>query len=68
VNDSTNKMIEMLQKQVSDKDVIIQILKRKNEVQSVIIKEQKKRYKFIFMILLFVLVISFGINIYNLTF
>ena len=68
MNDSTNKMIEMLQKQVSDKDVIIQILKRKNEVQSVIIKEQKKRYKFIFMILLFVLVISFGINIYNLTF
>lgn len=69
MNDSTNKMIEMLQGQISKRDEVIQALKRENEVLSIVNKSLKKKYtltKLIILIYSILLMISSGIAIYHL--
>ena len=66
MNDSRNKMIEMLQDQISKRDEVIQSLKRDNEVQSIVNKSLKKKYKIIILIYSILLMISSGITIYHL--
>ena len=64
-NESTNKIIEMLQTQLSLRDEVIKSLKRENEVQSIINKTLKKKYKTIILIYSILLMISSGIVIYH---
>ena len=66
MNDSTNKMIEMLQNQISKRDEVIQALKRENDILSIVNKAQKKRYRFAILILTILLMISSGFAIYHL--
>ena len=65
MNDSTNKMIEMLQGQISKRDEVIQALKRENDILSIVNKAQKKRYRFSILILTILLMISSGFAIYH---
>ena len=66
MNDSTNKMIEMLQNQISKRDEVIQALKRENDILSIVNKAQKKRYRFSILVLTILLMISSGFVIYHL--
>ena len=66
MNDSTNKMIEMLQNQIGKRDEVITALKRENDILSIINKAQKKRYRFAILILTILLMISSGFAIYHL--
>jgi hypothetical protein len=65
MNDSTSKMIEMLQDQIGKRDEVIKSLKRENEVQSIVIKSNKKKYKGIIFVLSILTLISSAITIYN---
>jgi hypothetical protein len=66
MNDSTNKMIEMLQNQISKRDGAITALKRENDILSIVNKAQKKRYRFAILILTILLMIESGIMICHL--
>ena len=66
MNDSTNKMIEMLQNQISKRDEVITALKRENDILSIVNKAQKRKYRFTILILTVLLMISSGFTIYNL--
>ena len=66
MNDSTNKMIEMLQGQISKRDEVIQALKRENDILSIVNKAQKKRYRFSILVLTILLMIESGIMICHL--
>ena len=66
MNDSTNKMIEMLQNQISKRDEVIQALKRENDILSIVNKAQKRKYRFTILILSILLIIESGIMIYHL--
>ena len=65
MNDSTNKMIEMLQGQISKRDEVIQALKRENDILSIVNKAQKRKYRFTILILSILLIIESGIMIYH---
>lgn len=65
MNDSTNKMIEMLQNQISKRDEVITALKRENDIHSIINKAQKKKYKLIILGYTTLLLIISGIAIYQ---
>ena len=66
MKDSTNDMIEMLQDQIFKRDEVITALKRQNEVQSIMIKNNKRKYKGIIFILSTLLILKFVIfmNLY----
>ena len=66
MNDSTNKMIEMLQNQISKRDEVIQALKRENDILSIVNKAQKRKYRFTILILTILLMIESGIMICHL--
>ena len=66
MNDSTNKMIEMLQNQVSKRDEVITALKRENDILSIVNKAQKRKYRFTILILTVLLMIESGIMICHL--
>ena len=66
MNDSTNKMIEMLQNQISKRDEVITALKRENDILSIVNKAQKKRYRFSILVLTILLMIESGIMICHL--
>lgn len=66
MNDSTNKMIEMLQNQIGKRDEVITALKRENDILSIVNKAQKRKYRFTILILTVLLMISSGFTIYNL--
>ena len=68
MNDSTNKMIEMLQNQISKRDEVITALKRENEIHSIVNKAQKRKYVIIMLLLSALLLIESGIVLYNLVF
>ena len=68
MNDSTNKMIEMLQNQISKRDEVITSLKRENEIHSIVNKAQKRKYVIIMLLLSALLLIESGIVLYNLVF
>lgn len=68
MNESDRKLIEMLQDQISKRDEVIKSLKRENEVQSIVNKAQKKRYRFSILVLTILLMIETGLIIYNLIF
>jgi len=68
MNDSTNKLIETLKKQIKIRDDKINAITRKNEVQSIVIESFKKKYRTIILIYTILLMISSGIAIYNLIF
>lgn len=65
MKDSTNDMIEMLQDQIFKRDEVITALKRQNEVQSIMIKNNKRKYKGIIFILSTLLIISTTIAMCN---
>ena len=66
MNESTNKMIEMLQNQISKRDEVITSLKRENEIHSIVNKAQKRKYRFTILILTILLMIESGIMICHL--
>ena len=66
MNDSTNKMIEMLQNQISKRDEVITALKRENDILSIVNKAQKRKYRFTILILTILLMIESGIMICHL--
>ena len=68
MNDSTNKMIEMLQNQISKRDEVITALKRENDILSIVNKAQKRKYVIIMLLLSALLLIESGIVLYNLVF
>ena len=68
MNESTNKMIEMLQNQISKRDEVITSLKRENEIHSIVNKAQKRKYVIIMLLLSALLLIESGIVLYNLVF
>lgn len=66
MNESTNKMIEMLQNQISKRDEVITALKRENDILSIVNKAQKRKYRFTILILTILLMIESGIMICHL--
>jgi hypothetical protein len=68
MKDSTDKFIKSLNMKIKIRDDTIKVITRENEVQSIIIKNQKKKYKSIIFILSGLLIISSVISIYNLIF
>ena len=65
MNESTNKMIEMLQNQISKRDEVITALKRENDILSIVNKAQKRKYRFTILILSILLMMESGIMIYH---
>ena len=57
MNESTNKMIEMLQNQIYKRDEVITALKRENDILSIVNKAQKRKYRFTILILTILLMI-----------
>ena len=68
MNETINKLIEMLKMQIKIRDDKINVLTRENEVQSIIIKNIKSRYQRIILVLSALLLMSSAITVYNLTF
>ena len=66
MNESTNKMIEMLQGQISKRDEVITALRRENDILSIVNKAQKRKYRFTILILTILLMIESGFAIYHL--
>ena len=62
MNESERKLAELLQKQISARDIAIEELQKRNNVQSIVINQNKK-YKKLTMFLCILLIMSAISNI-----
>lgn len=66
MNETTQRLVETLQRQIELREGVITSFKRENEVQSIVNKILRRKYKFTILIYSILLLISLGINIYQL--